>query len=387
MVALLLSTAAAFIAGLTLSHMTGTLEEIPGLLALIPASVGMRGTIFGSIGARLGTSIHAGLFEVSFEQGGVLRRNVEVGVVLTFVSALLIALLAGLFASAFGTDDVSIVDMITISVMGGALGSAVILVVTVVLSAISFRRGYDLDAVGTPMITAIGDMVTLPAIFLATFLTHDETVNAISAALGIAAAIAAFLYAVRFAGPTVRRTLFEMAGVIVVVPILDIFAGALLETRQASLSAVPAVLIVIPPFISQAGALGGILSSRLSSKLQLGVLSPRGSPQRPALLDAGIVTVFATVVFAVIGLTAFALSLLTGLDPPTFASLVGGTMLAGLFALPIIMAAGYYVAISTTRFGLDPDNYGVPIITGLMDLAGIVCILLGMSLSGVAIHG
>lgn len=384
---MLLSTAAAFVAGLTLSHMTGTLEAIPGLLVLIPASVGMRGTIFGSIGARLGTNIHAGLFEVSFAQGGVLRQNVEVGVVLTFVSALLIAVLAELFAAAFGTDAVSIVDLITISVMGGALSSAVILVVTVALSSLSYRRGYDLDAVGTPMITAIGDMVTLPALFLATFLTHDEMVNAVCAAIGVCAGLAALAYAIRFAGPTVRRTLVEMAGVIVVVPILDIFAGALLETRQASLAAVPAVLILIPPFISQAGALGGILSSRLSSKLQLGVIAPRGVPERPALLDGGIVTVFAAVVFAVIGLTGFGLAVLTGLDPTSLESLMGGTLLAGLFTLPVLMAAGYYVAISTTRFGLDPDNYGVPIITALMDLTGIVCILLGMSLSGVAIHG
>ena len=39
------------------------------------------------------------------------------------------------------------------------------------------------------------------------------------------------------------------------------------------------------------------------------------------------------------------------------------------------------------RFGLDPDNQSVPIITSVMDLFGVACVLLAMSLSGVALNG
>ena len=38
---------------------------------------------------------------------------------------------------------------------------------------------------------------------------------------------------------------------------------------------------------------------------------------------------------------------------------------------PLTLVAGYYLAIITYRFGLDPDNQGVPIITSVMDLAGV----------------
>jgi mgtE-like transporter len=76
LVALALSTVAGFIAGLTLSSITGTLNALPGLLVLIPASVGMRGTIFGAMGARLATATHAGTLEISLARGTVLRRNV-----------------------------------------------------------------------------------------------------------------------------------------------------------------------------------------------------------------------------------------------------------------------------------------------------------------------
>ena len=67
--------------------------------------------------------------------------------------------------------------------------------------------------------------------------------------------------------------------------------------------------------------------------------------------------------------------------------IVAGTLLAGLLVLPVTLAAGYYIAVVTTRFGLDPDNQGVPIITSLMDLVGVAAILFAMGVSGVIVHG
>jgi mgtE-like transporter len=58
-------------------------------------------------------------------------------------------------------------------------------------------------------------------------------------------------------------------------------------------------------------------------------------------------------------------------------------LLAGLILTPITILAGYYLAIGTYRFGLDPDNQSVPIITSVMDLAGVACILVVMTVLGV----
>jgi mgtE-like transporter len=232
----------------------------------------------------------------------------------------------------------------------------------------------------------------LPALFLASFIPRGDLLNALVAAGCVALAAIALVAGVR-AERVTRRILAEMAGVIVLVPLLDIFAGALLEARRTSLELVPAVLILIPPFVSQAGALGGILSSRLSSKLQLGVITPRGRPEPPAIVDGAIVVGFGLVVFTAIGAIAVALENLTGLAEgagllhPSGASIVAGTLLAGLLVLPVTLVAGYYVAVVTTRFGLDPDNQGVPIITSLMDLVGVAAIVFAMGVSGVIVHG
>jgi mgtE-like transporter len=135
------------------------------------------------------------------------------------------------------------------------------------------------------------------------------------------------------------------------------------------------------------GALGGILASRLSSKLQLGVITARGRPEAPALVDASLVVGFGLVIFAVIGVVGVALSDLFDRARPAAGVMIGGTMLAGVVLLPIVLAVGYYVAVVTSRFGLDPDNHSVPIITSVMDLAGVAALLLAMSVLGVAVHG
>jgi mgtE-like transporter len=392
LVALALSTVASFVAGLTLGAITDTLSLLPGLLVLIPASVGMRGTIFGAMAARLGTGIHAGLFEPTLRRDSLLGRNVEVGLISSVAASFYLAAVAKLVASAFGERTISFWDLVTISVVGGILASAVILFATVAISVLSFRRGWDLDAVATPLVTAIGDMVALPALFVATFIPRNDTVNASVAALCTLAVIIVLIRAVVTASAT-RRVLVEMVAVLALTPLLDIFAGALLQARLPTLELVPAFLILIPPFVSQAGALGGILSSRLTSKLQVGLISPRGRPEPPALLDGAIVLGFGLVVFMVIGAVAAALERLTGLADragvlhPGAGTIVAVAVLAGVVVLPILLLAGYYTAVVTTRFGLDPDNHGVPTITSLLDLVGIAAVLFAMGVLGVGANG
>jgi mgtE-like transporter len=387
LVALALSTVAGFVAGLTLQGIGATLQQLPGLLILVPAAVGMRGTIFGAIGARLGTTNAAGTFEVTQRRDGVLYQNVYVAVVTTFSSSLWLALLAKLTAAAFGRPSISVWAFVTISVVGGVLGSVFILAVTIALSVLSYRRGWDLDSVSTPMVTALGDMATLPTLFLATFLVRSPVINGVVSSLCLAAAAYATVRAYAADIAAVRRIVLEMTGVILLTPILDIVSGALQEARLPELIAVPVLLSLIPPFVSQAGALGGIFASRVSSKLQIGVITPSGIPEVPALIDASIVFVLGVVVFTLIGAVAVGLSSLTGHLPADPGRVVTATLLAGLLATPITIVVSYYLAVVTYRFGLDPDNQTVPIITSVMDLAGVACVLFFMTVLGVTGHG
>jgi mgtE-like transporter len=66
--------------------------------------------------------------------------------------------------------------------------------------------------------------------------------------------------------------------------------------------------------------------------------------------------------------------------------MIGGTVITGVITTLIAILVAYYVAILSSRFGLDPDNQSVPIITSVMDLAGVITFLLVLSLFGVGVR-
>jgi mgtE-like transporter len=358
------------------------------MLVLIPAAVGMRGTIFGSIGARLGTANATGTLTTSLRPGSVLADNATVALLTTLSSSLWLAVLARAILTASGhPTEMTFLDLIMVSVVGGVLGSLVILALTTALAAASHRRGWDIDSVATPMVTALGDVATLPTLYLATLLLRMEPFATILAVVCAVAGVAAAVRSFTSPNAFVRRVSIEMTAVIALTPILDVVAGELLRARYEQLLAVPVLLVLIPPFVSQAGAVGGIFSSRITSKLQTGVIAPRRVPEAPALLDASMAILLSVTVYALIGAVSLALADLTSLAHPSPVTLILGTILAGALVTPLQIGVAYELAVATFRFGLDPDNHSVPVITSVMDLAGVTSVLVVMHILGVLATG
>ncbi len=384
LVAMLLASVASLGAGITLGYITDTLEELPALIVLLPAAIAARGNVFGALGSRLGTSINAGLFEPSREREGVLYQNVYAATVLTLSISLLLAVLAKTLAVAFGVESMSILDFMVISILGGALASVVVGVFTIALAAGAQRRGWDLDSVAAPLITAAGDVLTVPAIFLASFAVGLRWVTPTVAAVAIVVAVAVTARGLLTDLPLTRRILRESLPVLTLAASIDIFAGLVVESRLERFITFPVLLILIPPILGDAGGLGGILSSRLASKLHLGVIVPRRLPGVPALLDFSLLFLFTLVVFPLVGLAADLTARALGLGTPGLGTIVGISLAAGLIATTVAGAVAYYSAVASYRLGLDPDTHGIPMITSSMDFVGVVSLIIAIIAFGVA---
>src|SRR3712207_6918006 len=59
---------------------------------------------------------------------------------------------------------------------------------------------------------------------------------------------------------------------------VTILVGVALQDREEQFFTLLALSTLLPAFLQEGGALGGMLSSRLSSKIHLGLLAPRGIP-------------------------------------------------------------------------------------------------------------
>lgn len=387
-VALLLSSGGDLLAGLALSFMDRQLRELPGLIVLIPAAIGMRGNIFGALGSRLGTGIHAGQFEPNLRRTGFLGQNVAGAWYATLATSLYLGLAAHVVATAFTGSALSISDFVTISILGGVLGSIVVVGSAVVIAVWSHRRRWDLDSVSAPLVTAIGDIATLPALWLAAILV--QRIPGATPFLAASAAAACLVGSIRGLAsplPIVRRIVRESLIVLFLAGTIDLLAGTVVEVRLERFLALPALLILVPPFLEDTNALSGILASRLGSKLHLGLIGPRSIPERLAWVDIGINFVFAVSVFTLVGVSANVVAVLTRQATPGLATMLAVSLSAGAIATIISSAVAYYSAIATYRFGWDPDNHAIPISSAVMDLAGTLCLVLVILLLGVSVHG
>ncbi|MBV8387787.1 MAG: magnesium transporter [Acidimicrobiia bacterium] len=382
--ALLVSSGGDLLAGLTLGAITGTLADLPGLLVLVPAAIGMRGNVFGALGSRFGTSIHAGTFTLSRRAETVVGQNVIAAMALSLSISFALAVLAKAVAIGFGLPHtISIAYFIVISIVGGAISSVFVLLLTIGVAAGSVRYGWDMDNVAAPLVTAAGDMVTLPSLFVATFIVGPGIVTPIIAAITGFVAVAALVAAFRSGLAIALRILRESVPILLIAGLIDVVAGLTIEKRLNSFLAFPALLVLVPPFLEDTGALGGILSARLASKLHLGTIEPTNVPPRVARDDFALTFVFAVPVFTLVAISSDVAANVAGLASPGVVKMVLISLIGGFMATIIAIGIVYYGAIATYRLGLDPDNHGIPLITSSMDLVGAFALILAIVLVGV----
>jgi mgtE-like transporter len=375
---------ASFVAGLVLGSITGTLESLPGLLVLIPAAIGMRGTIFGALGSRLSTSIHTGTFGLRRRADTVVGQNVLASVALTFSTAAALAFLAKAVGAAFGLQTISITSYLVISIVGGVLASTLVLLLTLGLAAAGARKGWDLDNVMAPIVTAAGDMATLPALWLATHLVGIDVVTPlIGVTLGIVSAVV-LAAAVASGLHLLRRILAESLPIVLAGGTVQLLAGLTIEQRLEAFTEWPSLLVLVPPFLASAGALGGILSSRLSSKLHLGLITPQPFPSRQARNDIALTFALALPVFIAASVVADVGAAVGGLATPGPLRMVVVSLLAGLLTSCFVVVVAYYGAVAALRFGLDPDNYGIPLVTASVDMVGALALIFAIVAVGLA---
>ncbi|HEX2054758.1 MAG TPA: magnesium transporter [Actinomycetota bacterium] len=383
--ALLVSSVGDLAAGLALGFMTGTLDRLPGLIVLVPAAIGMRGNIFGALGSRLGTAIHTGEFEGRVERRNLAGQNVMASAALTLYVSLALALLAKEVARLFGSETIPFTHYITVSVVGGLLSSVVILLITLGVAAMSVRRGWDMDNVAAPVVTAAGDLITLPALWLTTFLLPVGALPELVTLLTVLAIGYSTLYQLHHKELRIfRRVVRGSLAILIVAGLVDVIAGVTIEQRLEHFLTYPGLLVLIPPFLEDAGALGGILSARLSSKLHLGSIPPQAIPSGRSWEDILMTYILGVPVFFFVGLSGTVVSHAVGLETPGLGSMLALTLLAGAVATTGAIFVAYYTAMISFRFGLDPDNYGIPVVTSSMDLIGAVALILSMIWLGIA---
>ncbi len=373
--ALAVNSTTSLVAGLFLGAMVPTFERLSGLLVLVPAAIGLRGNVFSAFGSRLSTAVHTGTFVASRRRGTVVVENVLAALALTSGVSLVLAAAAWVVTGlVLPGAPAPVLDLVTISVVGGLGASLVVLAATVALAVLAAARDWDLDDLVAPVVSTLGDVLTLPALWLATHLVGHGRASTGLGVVVVGATAVATVGGLTSRHRLQREVCRQSAPVLVLAGLASLAAGLVIEHRLADLGAATVVLVLLPAFVSSAGALGGIVAARTATALHLGTRRVGWWPDHGARQDLARAAVLAVPVLAYDALGAQLLAGTLDGDDTGLVRLAVVTAGAGLVAVGYALGAAHVSGVTAVRLRLDPDTVGIPAVTSTVDLVGALAL-------------
>jgi|Deesub1362A_J573_1020465.scaffolds.fasta_scaffold00052_144 mgtE-like transporter len=375
-VALFICALADIIAGISLGVIEDYLKILPGLLVLIPGAIAMRGNIYASLGARMGSYLHTGELSPDLREREIFNQFLLASFTQTLVLSTLLAFIAKGVMILFGMPSISLWCLIFISICGGVLAGIFLFVATILISTTSFKKGWDPDNVTTPLITAIGDITTVPSIFLVTLIAMNiphllDTFSFMFFAICGLSLLASIKFSLS------RTIVLQTLPIFLGCALLSTFSGLVLEKNIEYLIAFSVMFLVVPVFNEEGGNFGSILAARLSSSVRMGLLKPKLIPEKETIGMFSALLLLSLIVFPLIGILAHAIGVVIGFESPGLLRLILVCLGAGIIITVMSNIIAYYTTYLSVRRGLDPDNVVIPIITACMDILGTLA-LIGM---------
>ena len=153
------------LAGIILESFATKLFEFPTIFVLIPALIGIGGNIGAIFGSRLSTGIHLGILE--FRLDNLMFRN---NLLAISIASLFIFLVLGfvgyIITNAVGIGMLPLGTVIVLSILSGLILIASLIPTSIIVAYISYRKGVDPDDTIIPVVTSIGDIIGLMALFI-----------------------------------------------------------------------------------------------------------------------------------------------------------------------------------------------------------------------------
>lgn len=155
------------LAGLILNTMEEDINNIPGILVLLPAVLATRGNISGAIGSRLGSALHLGLIEPDLKWNKTLSDNVWASIILNVVMSFFLGVMAHYMCLLFGFKSAGIITLTLISLIAGTFAGIILTGLSIFIAITSYARGLDPDNVVNPLLLTSGDILTVVCLLFA----------------------------------------------------------------------------------------------------------------------------------------------------------------------------------------------------------------------------
>lgn len=349
-----------------------TWQRVPGLLVLVPALIGMRGNVFGSLASRLSVELQTAK-HTRFTMSRLLSFLDQY----IMVEVLLLSAALALMSRLFNGSVVVLHDLLFNSLVNGVISGSLMLVATKLIVAVAVYIRVDPDNIAPIVVTSLGDTLTIPVIlFISTVLLERSShlvQNLVVLALLVAGGVVSFKL-------WLRETLFssmalQRVPVLLCCMLASFMSGVVMERLLSHEAGIGHFLVLVPLMNSQGGSIGSCVSSRLATRQQRAAqhasdaaIDADGDEAEgdgldffDVLLQTFVLIGATTIVLSVVGLALF-LHLFSSV---THLLVIMSTMAIVLTSTStlIAMAAIQFAA----RFRFHPANVTIPIVCAVMD--------------------
>lgn len=177
-----------------------------------------------------------------------------------------------------------------------------------------------------------------------------------------------------------RKIVSESYRVLLISVLIGLVAGYMLDVYGWIN---PFVLAMVPPINGIGGNIGSVLGARLSSALHLGTVTPDLRGQGALGENLAASAILGVIVYSFTGGLFFVSSLATEnsiLEAIRIAMIFFG---AGMLLTVIIAFTSITAAFTSFTRGIDPDNVVIPVVTTVVDVAGVGSLLIMANIIGV----
>lgn len=349
------------LAGSIAAYWISTLTVYYWTVMLYPMIISVRGAINGILSGRLSTGLHLKL--INPRLGGNTRYFHAILAAL-FTTTLFMSILGGLIIFLlsyilYNLELECFLVIVSVAMVSQYATTLITEPLTSLLSFMLYRRGVDPDVVTYPISSTITDVV-------ATFLYILTLLSVVEGYVWML-----FFLTIVFIAVTIRiifmfkrdedygKILREAIPTICIIAFISTIGGIFLSRIKHTIEEKPGIMVVYPALIDTIGDIGASFGSICTTRIMLGLIESRIGDILKLLWE---ILQIASAAFIMFTFYSF-ISYITG----------GGlrSMLAILLTFPLItpmtIIFSFVMATVTFRFGLNPDDFVIPLETTFTD--------------------
>lgn len=350
----------------------------PWAIAIFPGILSVRGSIGGLFSGHLSTELHLGTIKASYtkntESFYTLLRSV---MVLSFISGLMLTLGASVFGVfLWNATMVDFVEILAVVMATMALSILFVPRITLAVSVFASKRGLDPDVILYPAISTIADILVTAcyAMVLTLFFHLNFLGNYIIWIINcVFLAVTLYLLVKNFRNEEFAKTIKEFLLTLVVVTFIVNVAGSILVKVEQTIGNRPEVYTVYPALIDTVGDVGSIIGSTATTKLALGLITPRFSSIKQHINEIGGAWLASIIMFLSYTLLSSFINGITSLE--SILLFAAQLITINIFAVTIMLFIAYAISIYTFRRGWNPDNFVIPIESTMADAVTTAAVL------------